>query len=159
MAEKFDLFGNPVRDGYGEKGRPAFEVTPELRNRVKLLLALGWSNTRIGNAIEASAATVKRYFRAELKARDAMRDRLDARRLEVAAQKAFDGNPSAMRLFEAMIERSDRMGKITRINGDTPDRAERAPVERPGKKLAKQTDAAAAITKDPDLFGGPKTIN
>ncbi|MBL9047054.1 MAG: resolvase [Tabrizicola sp.] len=159
MAEKIDLFGNPVRDGHGQKGRPPFDVTPEKRNRVKLLLALGWMPQRIANAIDCSLATLKRYFRAELKARDEMRDRLDARRLEVAAQKAFDGNPSAMRLFEAMIERSDRMAAINRANRNTPDRAERAPVERPGKKLAKQTDAAAAITKDPDLFGGHKTIN
>lgn len=103
--------------------------------------------------------TFRKHFFSERKDRDVQDDQLKAELLLVAAEKAMTGNPSAMRLFEAMIERSDRMGKITQINRDTPDRAELASVERPGKKLAKQTDAAKAITKDPDLFGGPKTIN
>ena len=159
MAEEFDLFGIPVRPGKGLKGRPPFEATAKDRNKVKLLLALGWAPARIANAIEVSLSTLKRYFRTELTARDAMRDRLDARRLEVTAQKAFDGNPSAMRLFEAMIERSDRMGKVSRIGASAPEGPEMAPVERPGKKLEKQTGAAKAIAADPDLFGKPPTIN
>jgi hypothetical protein len=150
-----DLFGIPIRPGYGQRGRPAFEATPEIRNRVKLLLALGWATQRIANAIDASAATVKRHFRAELKERDAMRDRLDARRLEVAAEKAMTGNPSAIRIFNQMVETNDRM-EMTRKIGDRPAARQPEP-EAPGKKVLKQTGAAQAIAQDPDLFGGPAT--
>jgi hypothetical protein len=158
-----DLFGLPVRPGKGQRGRPPFEVTPELRNRVKLLLACGWANQRIANAIDASLATVKRYFRAELKERDAMRDRLDARRLEVAAEKAMTGNPSALRIFNQMIETNDRMEASRRIaaggGATAPAGASAKPLEKvaAGKKEQKQTDAAAAIAADPDLFATPAT--
>lgn len=106
---EFDLFGNPVRQGKGARGRPPFEVTERNRNKVKLLLAMGWSNDRVANAIECSLATLKRYFRAELKVRDEMRDRLDAERLMVVAQKALEGVVGAQRLLVEMIDRNDRM--------------------------------------------------
>ncbi|WP_205026381.1 hypothetical protein [Cereibacter johrii] len=91
MDGDFDLFGNPVRESRGKKGRPPFEATEKDRNKVKLLLALGWTISRIANAIEASPATLKRHFRAELRSRDAMRDRLDARRFEIAMEQANAG--------------------------------------------------------------------
>jgi hypothetical protein len=160
-----DLFGLPVRPGKGQRGRPPFEVTPEIRNRVKLLLALGWATQRIANAIDASVATVKRYFRAELAERDAMRDRLEARQIEVAAEAAMTGNPSAMRVFTLLVERNDRMEATRKIAGggdrdSAPAGASAKPPEKlaaPGKKEQKQTDAAAAIAADPDLFARPAT--
>ena len=159
-----DLFGLPVRPGKGQRGRPPFEVTPELRNKVKLLLACGWANQRIANAIDASLATVKRYFRAELAERDAMRDRLDARRLEVAAEQAMTGHPGAIRIFNQMMETNDRMEAARRISGqgdraNAPAGASAKPPEKvaEGKKERKQTDAAAAIAADPDLFAPPAT--
>ena len=97
MEPNFDLFGHPVREGFGARGRPPFEATEKDRNKVKLLLALGWANPRVANAIGVSPATLKRYFRAELKSRDAMRDALDARRVEIAMEQANAGNITALR--------------------------------------------------------------
>lgn len=107
--ERFDLFGNPVRDRKGRPGRPRYEVTERNRNKVKLLLALGWSVDRIANAIQASKATLHRYFRNELKARDQMRDRLDAERALSLAEAAASGNVGAHRQLQAFIDRNDRM--------------------------------------------------
>lgn len=140
----FDLFGNPVRPGKGRRGRPPYEATEKDRNKVKLLLAVGWSGQRIANALDVSLATVKRYFRAELAIRDQMRDRLDARRLEVVSQLALDeGNVGAIRELGRMLERSDLMGMERRINAaqarDVP--ADDAPV---GKKEAAQAAAKTA---------------
>lgn len=106
---KFDLFGNPVRDRHGQRGRPAFQVTDRNRNKVKLLLALGWNNERVANAVECSLATLKRYFRAELKVRDQMRDRLEAERLMSVAEQAAAGNIGAHRVLGNLIDRNDRM--------------------------------------------------
>ncbi len=37
------------------------------RDKVSLLLALGWSNVRIANAVGISAPTLRKCYRAELK--------------------------------------------------------------------------------------------
>ena len=140
MEPNFDLFGHPVREGFGARGRPPFEPTEKDRNKVKLLLALGWANPRVANAIGVSPATLKRYFRAELKARDAMRDRLDARRVEIAMEQANAGNITALRELGALIDRSDRM-EIERKLG--ANRSEPAP-DRPGKKAIDEKRALAA---------------
>src|SRR5690606_36814981 len=99
----------------GKRGRPPYEVTERDRNKIKLLLALGWTITRMANAIDVSPATLKRYFRAELKERDAMRDRLDARRFEIAMEQANAGNVAALKELGKMIERSDMMGADERL--------------------------------------------
>lgn len=135
-----DLFGNPVRDNHGKRGRPAFEVTERNRNKVKLLLACGWSNDRVANAIECSPATLKRYFRAELSVRDAMRDRLDAERMMQVAEQAAAGNVGAHRIFGQMLERNDQMEAERRIS--KPDRP--AADERLGKKAERDRMAQDA---------------
>lgn len=146
--EKFDLFGNPVRVGKGQRGRPAFEVTERNRNKVKLLLALGWSNDRIAAAIDASAATLKRYFRAELKVRDMMRDRLDAERLMAVFEMAEKGNVGAHRQFDKMLARNDLMQIEAQMARGDKGKPEPAP-EKLGKK---QIDAERAHQADADLM-------
>lgn len=147
MEPNFDLFGHPVRDGYGKRGRPPFEPTEKDRNKVKLLLALGWSIERIANGVSVSPATLKRYFRAELKQRGAMRDRLDARRFEIAMEQANAGNITALRELSAMIDRNDRM-EIERSMGAHP-RGEEGAAQKPGKKII---DAERAAAADADLM-------
>lgn len=134
-----DLFGHPVREGHGSRGRPPYEPNDEDRNKIKLLLALGWSISRMANAIDVSPATLKRYFRAELKQRDAMRDRLEARRFELAMRMANEGNIAALKELGRMIEHNDLMtyGQTTSVQ----------PKEvKLGKK---ETDLAAAKLPDP----------
>lgn len=144
MESNFDLFGQPVREGFGQRGRPPYEPTEKDRNKIKLLLALGWANQRIANGVGISPATLKRYFRAELKVRDVMRDRLDARRFEIAMEQANAGNVTALRELGAMIERNDRM----LVESDMGVGQEKA-TERPGKKAIDEQRAMAA---DADLM-------
>lgn len=146
MEPNFDLFGRPVREGFGKRGRPPYEPSEKDRNRVKLLLALGWSIERIGNALSVSGKTVQRYFSPELKARDAMRDQLDARRFEIAMEQANAGNITALRELSAMIDRNDRM-EIERAMGEKPK--DDAPPAKLGKKLLDEQRAANA---DADLM-------
>jgi len=145
LAEhEFDMFGNPVRPGKGARGRPSFEVTPRNRNKVKMLLAMGWAHDRVANAIECSLATLKRHFRAELKGREQMRDRLDAERLMVVTERALEGVVGAQRLLSEMIEKNDRM-EIERSMAS----------ERKNKEPAmgkKQIDAAKARDADAELM-------
>ncbi|WP_085025282.1 helix-turn-helix domain-containing protein [Ensifer aridi] len=140
MSENFDLFGQPVPDWKGKRGRPPYEPNERDRNKIKLLLALGWSNERISNAIGRSPATVKRYFRAELKQRDAMRDRLDARRFEIAMEQANAGNVAALKELGKMIERSDTMLIDARLRQAQGDR--KSEKEQPIGKKEQQKEAA-----------------
>ncbi len=139
MSENFDLFGHPVREGFGKRGRPPYQPTESDRNKIKLLLALGWSNERVANGVGISPATLKRYFRAELKERDAMRDRLEARRFEIAMEQANGGNIGALRELGRLIERSDLM--------TIPPKPATAPEQRDeklGKKERAVRDAQTA---------------
>jgi len=146
VEPNFDLFGHVVREGLGQRGRPPYEPTEKDRNKIKLLLALGWANLRIANALGISTATLKRYFRAELKVRDAMRDRLEARRIEIAMEQANEGNITALRELGALIDRNDRMVAESAM-GARPD--DEKPVDRPGKKVV---DEQRAIAADADLM-------
>lgn len=153
MADEiFDLFGHPVRPGKGQRGRPPYAPTEKDRNKVKLLLALGWSNTRVAAAIPVSEATLKRYFRAELKERDQMRDRLDARRFEIAMEQANAGNIAALKELAKMLERSDLMRAGQRMDQPSASRP-KAKVERLGKKEQAQRDAEAAAAGGDDEWG------
>ncbi|MCP5087627.1 MAG: AraC family transcriptional regulator [Rhodobacteraceae bacterium] len=142
MPDEFDMFGNPVQPGRGCKGRPPFQATGKDRNKVKLLLALGWGNERIANAIDISPATLKRHFRAELKVRDEMRDRLDAERFAVVADEAMKGNITAQKELGRMIEKSDQMGAAKRFANSDADAPTKGKTEKPlGKKEQRLLDA------------------
>lgn len=142
----FDLFGNPVRPGKGGRGRPAYEATEKDRNKVKLLLAVGWSNKRVANALAISLATLKRYFRAELVVRDQMRDRLEAAQLERAFEGANSGNVGAMRQLDRLIERQDLAGLDRKLRAaqEQSDDDDDRPKRRLGKKEAASEAAKSA---------------
>lgn len=138
--EQFDLFGDPVRLPSGKRGRPAHEPTQKNRNKVMTLLALGWSNERISNAIHCSVPTLKRYYFSELKARDIQRDRLDAWRFEKVIEQAEGGNVGALRLLNQMIEKNDLMLSAAQL---------REAQEKPGRKkpLGKKEQALRDASK------------
>ncbi|MDO5658301.1 MAG: resolvase [Paracoccus sp. (in: a-proteobacteria)] len=143
MDVNFDLFGLPVTQSERKRGRPAFEVTPEKINKIKLGLALGWSIERLANGIACSPATLKRYFRAELKERDMARDQLELRRFELVMDQANAGNVGAIKELGRMIERNDQM-LAGRKFAAAQERG-RAPAEKPlGKKEAAQLAAETA---------------
>jgi AraC-like DNA-binding protein len=147
VEPEFDLFGEVVPAWLGKRGRPPFQPTDKIRNKVKLLLALGWATSRIAGAVGISPATLKRYFRAEMKDRIFMRDRLDARRFEIAMEQANAGNITALRELAAMIDRNDRM-EIERDMSSKPSADDGAPA-RVGKKAIDEQRAHAA---DADLM-------
>ena len=132
------MFGNPVRNRKGLRGRPAFEVTDRNLNKVKLLLAAGWSIDRIANAIQCSVATLRRHFRFVLTEREKMRDRLEAERMMLAMEQAAKGNVGAMRQFGQLLDRNDRMEADRAL-------AAKPKAEPVGKKVQARVDARHAI--------------
>ena len=148
MAEEFsgdvDLFGDPYLLPNGKRGRPAHMWTVRNSNKIKLLLALGWSNERIAGALYITQPTLRKHYFSELKARMIMRDRLDARRFEQMMDAANDGNVSAMKALEKMIEKSDLMLMARTFDPIAAQKSEELKARAIGKKEQQLLDAQSA---------------
>jgi hypothetical protein len=147
MDQILDLFGDPVPANWGQPGRPEHIASQQNRNRVSMLVALGWSNGRIAAAMYLTVPTLRKHYFSELATRRVARDRLDAN----IAMKLWDGvmagNVTAIREFQAFKDRNDRM-EIERAMGSN-DRPAGGSQERVGKK---QLDARRAADADADLM-------
>jgi hypothetical protein len=155
LEKSFDLFGLPLRDAAGKAGRPRKEATDEERNKIKLLLAIGWNVERMAPVVRMSQPTFRRVFFHELKEREFMRDRLYARRLELAALGAEAGNVAALKELGKMLADQDRFfaeEELKRLQAGKPN----------GKKeQAKAAAQAAAVDSgdwgdDLNFAGGPR---
>jgi hypothetical protein len=143
----FDLFGNPWIDAPKKRGRPLHEVTVRTRNRVSMLLALGWSTIRIATALGVTLPTLHKHYFYELRQQAVARDRLELRRLELAWELAEGGNVGALKEFGKLMERNDRM-EAERFMASAPA-ADKAAPERVGKKVV---DKQLAADADADLM-------
>ena len=143
MSEIFDLFGDPVPANWGQRGRPEHVASQQNRNRVSLLVALGWSNRRIASAMFVTLPTLRKHYFSELKFRAVARDRLVAQLGVRLLDGVNAGNVSAIREFQKYLERNDLMnyGQASR-----PVAEGRKPSQ---PKLGKKAQAAAAA-QQPD---------
>lgn len=149
MSTNFDLLGDPIPDGWGKRGRPPHVASEKKRNKVMLLLAMGWTNSRIASALGITQPTLRKNYFQELRSRELARDRLEAARLDLAWDLAKAGNVGAMREFAKLMERNDRM-ELERELATAPKRDEKAaPAERVGKKVM---DEMRALDADADLM-------
>ncbi|WP_441280100.1 hypothetical protein [Bradyrhizobium sp. 63_E2_N1_3] len=142
MAEVFDLFGDPVPANWGERGRPQHVPTQQNRNRVSLLVALGWSPPRIAAALFVTPPTLRKHYFSELKFAQVARDRLVAQLGIKLLEGVNAGNVSAIREFQKFLERNDLM-----LYGQTQQPQKAAPADKPvkapkvGKKEQAELDA------------------
>lgn len=164
MDPDFDLFGLPVEPGSGKPGRPRKVATPEDRNKIKLLLAQGWSIDRMATVVRMSAPTFRRNFFQELRERDAMRDRLYARRLELLMSLGEAGNVAALKELGKMLESSDRLfaeAELVRAQQDNgvanrDDEPTRGKKEQ-ARAAARQAELDPKWGDDLTFVGGRKT--
>lgn len=135
----FDLLGEPVPRGRGMKGRPPHIPTDENRNRIILLLAHGWNETRIAAAIGLSEKTLRRHYFPQFKQRLAAKDRVEMKRLEALYAQVAAGNVGAIKEANRIAERDALDAQTRRLH------EEDVPEEEPtGKKDRAQRDAATA---------------
>ena len=52
-----DLLGDPIPENWGKRGRPPHIPTERNRNKIRLLLALGWTKARITRALRIIGKT------------------------------------------------------------------------------------------------------
>lgn len=140
MTEILDLFGDPIPANWGQRGRPEHIPTQQNRNRVSMLVALGWSNKRIAAALFVTLPTLRKHYFSELKFRDVARDRLEANLATNLWALFMLGNVAAGKEFRKLLERNDLM-----LYGQA------AQPQRPAKepKLGKK-EAAALAAQNPD---------
>lgn len=149
VTENFNLFGEPWVEKPTKRGRPPHEVNKKTRNRVSMLVALGWTNPRIAAALGVTLPTLHKYYFYELRQREVARDRLDMRRLELAWELAEAGNVGAFKEFGKLVERNDRM-EAEREVGSKPKADEKVgAAEKVGKKFV---DERRALDADADLM-------
>jgi hypothetical protein len=149
MDQIFDLFGDPVPANWGQRGRPGHIPTQQNRNRVSMLVALGWSNPRIASALLVTVPTLRKHYFSELKYRDVARDRLEAGIAMKLWEGVQAGRVPAIKEFRAFIERNDRMEIERTMGSESKDASDSARPNRPGKKLV---DKQRAIDADADLM-------
>jgi len=106
---RLDLFGDPVPEGWGKRGRPEHIATLESRNKVVLLLALGWGNERIAGALYITLPTLRKHYKGELKLRDVARDRMNAAMARKLWALFQNGSVAAAKEFLGFVEQNDLM--------------------------------------------------
>jgi hypothetical protein len=144
MDEIFDLFGDPVPSNWGGRGRPQHIPTQQNRNRVSMLVALGWSNERIAAALYVTQPTLRKHYFSELRFREVARDRLEAGVAMKLWEGVQSGSVSAIRAFRDFVDRNDLM-----LYGHTAKPAESAAMPAKPAKLGKK-EAAALAAQNPD---------
>lgn len=147
MPESFDLFGDRIPENWGRRGRPQHIATTENINKVTMLVALGWGNERIANAMDITLPTFrKHYFSLVKRLRETARDRLDAAFAMRLWKLVDEGNAGAMRLWMLFVEKNDRMG-VEAAMGAAP--ADKPTADKLGKKIV---DQQRAIDADASLM-------
>jgi hypothetical protein len=144
MDEIFDLFGDPVPSNWGGRGRPQHIPTQQNRNRVSMLVALGWSNKRIAAALYVTLPTLRKHYFSELKFRDVARDRLNAGVAMKLWEGVLSGSVSAIRAFREFVDDNDLM-----TYGHKPQPPADAGKSTKPEKLGKK-EAAARAAQNPD---------
>src|SRR5579883_3120809 len=109
VSDNFDLFGDPVPENWGRRGRPQHIPTLQNRNKVSMLLALGWSNERIARALRITPPSLRKHYFSQLRYRDEARDRMDAALAMKLWSMVESGNVSAIREFRDFVDRNDLM--------------------------------------------------
>lgn len=141
MSEIFDLFGDPIPANWGLPGRPEHVATQQNRNRVSMLVALGWSNKRIAAALIVTLPTLRKHYFSELKFREVARDRLTAN-LAIKFWALFmEGNVAAGKEFRKLLEANDLM-----IYGQTAPSSSEEKAPKLGKKEQALVDAGRPDT-------------
>ena len=117
-----------------------------------LLMAQGWPDQRIGNALGITTKTLRKYYLPQLRVRDQARDRVDAARMAALWAQVEAGNVAAIKHMDKVFERQD-LARMAQGYEDGP----RPKSESVGKKVAaalSAEDAGVGTDWENDLLIG-----
>lgn len=150
MPRNFDLFGDPIPDNWGMRGRPEHIATEENAFKIKVLLADGWTLKRIAGVLDITVPTLRKHYFSVLRKHESMRDKLRAAHRSAVYKKALDGDSSAQRLMWQMMQADELQPTPQRVddrNGNPRD-------EKLGKKAQAERDAHIPTGGWDDILGG-----
>lgn len=152
----FDLLGEPIAPPREGAGRPEHVPTTRNRNKIIMLLAMGWTLKRIAPAIGVTTKTLRKHYSLQLKARDIALDRVKAGHAALLWEEASKGNVSALKEIGKIIAGVDaaRFGLHADRDDDDEDEAPQRPL---GKKA--QADAAAKTAGENSDWGSDLRFN
>lgn len=139
MNRNFDLLGDPIPENWGGRGRPQHIPTLENRSKVRLLLAFGWLEQRIAQALRITPPTLRKHYFSELRHRDEARPALEANRIAMVYKAAAGGNVGAMKELGRLIERDELVHPLPAMARDAEEKPEKL-----GKKEAANRAAHSA---------------
>lgn len=142
MDLNFDLLGDPIPENHAGRGRPPHIATTQNRNKVMLLLAFGWTDTKIAQALGITEPTFRKHYFHERKIRLDARPRVEAAHMSMLWEQAKLGNVAAMKEFRNLMDKDDLRQIEREFTG---------PVQRLGKK---EQAALAAETAGVDSDWG-----
>jgi hypothetical protein len=153
----FDLFGLPVKERRGDAGRPSHEPTDEIRNKIIVLFALGWTKESVASAIGLSLPTFRKHYFSEIKMQDVALLRVKGRQIERLWTKAEGGDVGAMKEIGKMLDRVELAALSERVSTRKEEEAPRAP--KLGKKEQQKVAARAITGKFSPPSGPSRRVN
>ncbi|QXZ79651.1 hypothetical protein [Rhizobium sp. L51/94] len=122
MTKSFDLFGDPIPEGFGKRGRPPHVVTAATKAKVILLMAIGRKDYEIALALGISEPTLRKNYREQLRSREEAKFKLEASRLLKLYEQVEEGNVAAIKEMGKVQERAEidsgpyaqRQAKVTK---------------------------------------------
>lgn len=140
MVGDFDLFGDPIPEGFKGRGRPPHVVTEQKRKLVSTLAAFDKSDDQIAAALGVTGPTLRKYYFRELQMRVGGRVRLEGMALVSLADQVSAGNVSAIALLMKKIERHEIALLSDKVSGVKK-------IEKLGKKEQRRAAADAIVGK------------
>jgi hypothetical protein len=140
-SEPKDLLGDPLKPLPDRRGRRKLRYPQEVYEKVEVLAAGGLTHEEIADAIRVSPPTLRKYFRPEL---DKALSRQKAEALSLLAEQARKGNVSAIKAWNAELDKQRAAGALRERERPAPARS--VPVRVAGKKEQRQEAAANVAT-------------
>lgn len=150
MVLNFDLFGLPVRERRGDAGRPSHEPTDEIRNKIMVLFALGWTMESVAQSVGLSVPTFRKYYFSEIRMQQVALLRVKGRHIDRLWQKAEGGDVGAMKEIGKMLDRVELAALSERVSTRKEEEPARAP------KLGKKEQQKIAAGEVAGKFAPPK---
>ena len=123
MAREFDLLGDPIPENHGKPGANGHIATAENVNKVRLLVVAKWTAAQIAEELGISVPTLNEHYfknRSIKHARNQAIAEAKGRVLLQMQQAADDGNVTAQKALQAMIEREELAAIDAKVKKASP---------------------------------------
>lgn len=106
MSQFFDLFGEPIVEKADAPGRPEHQPTDYFRFKIMILQSIGKTQKEIAGVVGISVPTLRKHYFSILMNQKKAQDREFAMRATALYRQGLDGNASAFKEYDRLVERA-----------------------------------------------------